>query len=166
MVILDVPYSPVIHPTPIRQSNCDDDLMAMTRYSSFIVANQLYMSGPRLRLTAAHRAPRWGRAPRWVLFDYEGIIFWVLIFYRLMGDRGLTILPQTFESLKFKGKGHEVSDLNTLMSAYEHWAHRLFPKMPFDEVVERLEKLGQKREVQVCSYPGTRWPEITASAGG
>lgn len=32
----------------------------------------------------------------------------------------------------------------------EHWAHRLFPKMPFDEVIERVEKLGSKKEVQTC----------------
>jgi len=32
----------------------------------------------------------------------------------------------------------------------EHWGHRLFPKMPFDEVIERVEKLGAKRPVQTC----------------
>ena len=35
------------------------------------------------------------------------------------------------------------------MRNMEHWAHRLFPKMPFDEVIERVERLGAKREVQV-----------------
>ena len=35
------------------------------------------------------------------------------------------------------------------MGKLEHWAHRLFPKMPFDEVLERIEKLGSKKEVQV-----------------
>ncbi len=36
-----------------------------------------------------------------------------------------------------------------MMGKLEHWAHRLFPKMPFDEFIERLEKLGQKKAVQV-----------------
>lgn len=35
------------------------------------------------------------------------------------------------------------------MSKYEYWAHRLFPKMKFTDVIERLEKLGDKREVKV-----------------
>jgi TIMELESS-interacting protein len=35
------------------------------------------------------------------------------------------------------------------MRYLEHWAHRLFPMMPFDEVLERIEKLGTKKEVQV-----------------
>ena len=28
---------------------------------------------------------------------------------RLTGERGIPILPKTFEKLKFKGKGHEVN---------------------------------------------------------
>ena len=36
-----------------------------------------------------------------------------------------------------------------MISKYEYWAHRLFPKMKFIEVVEKLEKLGDKREVKV-----------------
>lgn len=35
-----------------------------------------------------------------------------------------------------------------MISKYEYWAHRLFPKMKFTDVVERLEKLGEK-EVKV-----------------
>ena len=33
---------------------------------------------------------------------------------------------------------------------FEHWAHRLFPKMTFDEVIERSERLGAKKAVQTC----------------
>jgi TIMELESS-interacting protein len=35
------------------------------------------------------------------------------------------------------------------MRYLEHWAHRLFPMMPFDDVLERIEHLGAKRDVQV-----------------
>jgi hypothetical protein len=35
------------------------------------------------------------------------------------------------------------------MNKYEYWAHRLFPKMKFSDVIEKMEKLGEKREVKV-----------------
>ncbi|XP_033749711.1 TIMELESS-interacting protein-like [Pecten maximus] len=69
---------------------------------------------------------------------------------RLCGERGIPILPKTFQGIKFKGKGHEAKDLGVIMRYLEHWAHRLFPKMPFDEVLERIERLGTKKEVQSC----------------
>ncbi|ESO87610.1 hypothetical protein LOTGIDRAFT_127617, partial [Lottia gigantea] len=69
---------------------------------------------------------------------------------RLTGDRGIPILPKLFEDIKFKGKGHEMQDLKLIMDKLEHWGHRLFPKLPFDEVLERVEKLGSKKEVQTC----------------
>ncbi|XP_014675724.1 PREDICTED: uncharacterized protein LOC106815733 [Priapulus caudatus] len=69
---------------------------------------------------------------------------------RLCGDRGLPILTDLFKNVQFKGKGHEVDDLNKLMLSLEHWGHRLFPKMPFDEFLQRLETLGKKKAVQVC----------------
>ena len=40
-------------------------------------------------------------------------------------------------------------DLLKMMSTLEHWAHRLFPKASFDDFIERLEKLGSKKGVQV-----------------
>jgi uncharacterized protein YozE (UPF0346 family) len=43
----------------------------------------------------------------------------------------------------------QADDLQIIMRYLEHWAHRLFPKMPFDEVLERIEKLGTKNEVKV-----------------
>lgn len=58
-------------------------------------------------------------------------------------------MPKLFENVKFKGKGHEASDLNKMMGVLEHWGHRLFPRMPFDELIERVERLGQKKAVQV-----------------
>ncbi|XP_071171352.1 uncharacterized protein [Mytilus edulis] len=69
---------------------------------------------------------------------------------RLTGERGIPILPKVFEKVKFKGQGNEAQDLRIIMRYLEHWAHRLFPMMPFDEVLERIEKLGTKKEVQTC----------------
>lgn len=31
----------------------------------------------------------------------------------------------------------------------EHWAHRLFPKLQFEDFIDRVEYLGNKKEVQV-----------------
>lgn len=42
-------------------------------------------------------------------------------------------------------------DLEKLMLTLEHWGHRLFPKMPFDEFLQRVETLGKKKPVQVMS---------------
>ncbi|XP_066274437.1 TIMELESS-interacting protein-like isoform X1 [Branchiostoma lanceolatum] len=69
---------------------------------------------------------------------------------RLCGDRGIPSLPKHFDKVKFAGKGHEKEDLKLLMRTMEHWAHRLFPKLTFDDVIEKVEQLGQKKPVQVC----------------
>uniref|UniRef100_S4RS67 TIMELESS-interacting protein n=1 Tax=Petromyzon marinus TaxID=7757 RepID=S4RS67_PETMA len=69
---------------------------------------------------------------------------------RLSSERGLPALRKTFENVKFKGKGHEVEDLKLIMKNMEHWAHRLFPKMQFDDIIDKMEVLGSKREVQNC----------------
>jgi TIMELESS-interacting protein len=35
------------------------------------------------------------------------------------------------------------------MKRFEHWAHRLYPKLPFDDVMNRISQLGKKKNVQV-----------------
>jgi TIMELESS-interacting protein len=67
---------------------------------------------------------------------------------RVCGQRGLKCLLELFEKIKPKGEGHEFSDLDMIVSKYEYWAHRLFPQMKFIDVIERLEKLGDKREIK------------------
>ena len=42
------------------------------------------------------------------------------------------------------GSGHEYSDLDEVMKKMEHWAHRLYPKLPFDDVTDRIAVLGKK----------------------
>ena len=46
----------------------------------------------------------------------------------------------------------QAEDLGLLMGKLEHWAHRLYPRHPFDDFVERLEKLGSKKPVQVRDF--------------
>ncbi|KFO81109.1 TIMELESS-interacting protein [Cuculus canorus] len=69
---------------------------------------------------------------------------------RLISERGLPALRHMFDNVKFKGKGHEAEDLKTLMRHMEHWAHRLFPKLQFEDFIGRVESLGNKKEVQTC----------------
>ncbi|NXH15229.1 TIPIN protein, partial [Bucco capensis] len=69
---------------------------------------------------------------------------------RLISERGLPALRHMFDNVKFKGKGHEAEDLKTLIRHMEHWAHRLFPKLQFEDFIDRVEALGNKKEVQTC----------------
>ncbi|CAD7672738.1 unnamed protein product [Nyctereutes procyonoides] len=69
---------------------------------------------------------------------------------RLISERGLPALRHVFDNAKFKGKGHEAEDLKTLIRHMEHWAHRLFPKLQFEDFIDRVEYLGSKKEVQTC----------------
>ena len=70
--------------------------------------------------------------------------------HRLISERGLPALRHVFEKAKFKGKGHEAEDLKTLIRHMEHWAHRLFPKLQFEDFIDRVEYLGNRKEVQTC----------------
>ncbi|TMS01258.1 TIMELESS-interacting protein [Larimichthys crocea] len=69
---------------------------------------------------------------------------------RLISDRGLPALRTLFDDVRYKGKGHEAEDLRLLMGKMENWAHRLFPKLQFEDFMDRVEKLGTKKEVQTC----------------
>uniref|UniRef100_A0A3Q1JPF2 TIMELESS-interacting protein n=1 Tax=Anabas testudineus TaxID=64144 RepID=A0A3Q1JPF2_ANATE len=70
--------------------------------------------------------------------------------HRLISERGLPALRTLFENVNFKGKGHEAENLRLLMQKMENWAHRLYPKLQFEDFIDRVEKLGQKKEVQTC----------------
>lgn len=68
---------------------------------------------------------------------------------RLVGPRGIGVLESTFKDFKFKGKGHELEDLNKVMTVLEHWAHRLYPKLTFQDCIDKIEDLGFKKSVMV-----------------
>ncbi|KAJ8248720.1 hypothetical protein GJAV_G00227000 [Gymnothorax javanicus] len=69
---------------------------------------------------------------------------------RLVSERGLPALRTLFNNVKFRGKGHETEDLRLLMQKMENWAHRLYPKLQFEDFIDRVESLGSKKEVQTC----------------
>ncbi|VDD81951.1 unnamed protein product [Mesocestoides corti] len=83
----------------------------------------------------------------------------------LLGERGLPALVKELERVQFKGRGYEFEDLEKLMFVYESWAHRMLPKFLFNDVLERLEAVGSKREVHSVLQrmrAGT-WPPILSS---
>lgn len=43
----------------------------------------------------------------------------------------------------------QAENLKLLLQKTENWAHRLYPKMQFEELIDKLESLGGKKEVQV-----------------
>lgn len=67
----------------------------------------------------------------------------------MCGPRGIIAIDKCFKDVRLKGKGHEKSDLEIILKRMEHWAYRLFPKLPFDDCIERVEKVGTGRAVQV-----------------
>ncbi|XP_028812154.1 TIMELESS-interacting protein isoform X2 [Denticeps clupeoides] len=69
---------------------------------------------------------------------------------QLTSERGLPALRTLFDDVRFRGKGHEAEDLRVLMQKMENWAHRLYPKMQFEEFIDKVEFLGSKKEVQTC----------------
>ncbi|KAA3680857.1 uncharacterized protein DEA37_0009552 [Paragonimus westermani] len=71
---------------------------------------------------------------------------------RLLGDSGLPALLEDFKKVHFRGKGFEFQDLDRLLFVYEAWAHRLMPKLSFPDIIERLEKVGSRREIQVALH--------------
>ncbi|XP_024118962.1 TIMELESS-interacting protein [Oryzias melastigma] len=69
---------------------------------------------------------------------------------RLISEKGLPALRSLFHNVHFKGKGHEAEDLRLLMQKMENWAHRLYPRFQFEDFIDKVEKLGAKKEVQTC----------------
>ncbi|XP_019722973.1 TIMELESS-interacting protein isoform X3 [Hippocampus comes] len=70
--------------------------------------------------------------------------------HRLTSEKGLPALRTLFDDVHFKGKGHEAEDVRLLMQKMENWAHRLYPKLQFEDFIDKVEKLGAKKEVQTC----------------
>ncbi|XP_053673618.1 protein TIPIN homolog [Anopheles nili] len=67
----------------------------------------------------------------------------------LCGPRGIVALRSYFKGFKFRGRGHELDDLTRMLKRYELWAHRLCPQLHFDDCIDRISKLGEKKSVQM-----------------
>lgn len=47
---------------------------------------------------------------------------------------------------------YQFQDLDRLLFTYEAWANRVLPKSTFTEIIERLERVGSRREIQVALH--------------
>ncbi|KAI9786754.1 MAG: chromosome segregation in meiosis- protein [Peltula sp. TS41687] len=69
---------------------------------------------------------------------------------RLLSDPGIPKLRRmATKKLKFKGKGHEFSDVARLLAFYQFWLDDLFPKAKLADGLAIIEKLGHSRRMQV-----------------
>ncbi|KAG8237881.1 hypothetical protein J437_LFUL017172 [Ladona fulva] len=66
---------------------------------------------------------------------------------RLTGPKGIVAIEGLFKKFEFCGAGYEDHNLNRIMKRLELWGNRLFPKLQFDDLLEKVEKLGHKRPV-------------------
>ncbi|EKX45678.1 timeless-interacting protein [Guillardia theta CCMP2712] len=67
---------------------------------------------------------------------------------KLISPDGLTKLYRIFRDTKFKGKGHEKTDLKLMMSKYQEWAYQLCPALSFDDVIFKVESVGNTFMIQ------------------
>ncbi|KAL4877255.1 replication fork protection component Swi3-domain-containing protein [Aspergillus karnatakaensis] len=68
---------------------------------------------------------------------------------RLLTQAGIPKLRRSAKkNLKFKGKGHEFSDLARLLNFYQLWLDDLFPRARFVDGLAMIEKLGRSKRLQ------------------
>ncbi|KAL8897910.1 MAG: hypothetical protein Q9207_006964 [Kuettlingeria erythrocarpa] len=68
---------------------------------------------------------------------------------RLLSQAGIPKLRRLAkERLKFKGKGHEYSDLASLLYLYQLWLDDLYPRAKFADGLAMIEKLGHSKRIQ------------------
>ena len=69
---------------------------------------------------------------------------------RLLSQGGVPRLRKITKSrLKFRGKGHEFSDISTLLNTYQLWLDDLYPRAKFRDALMMVEKLGHSKRIQV-----------------
>ncbi|KAK3696448.1 chromosome segregation in meiosis-related protein [Vermiconidia calcicola] len=68
----------------------------------------------------------------------------------LLSQAGIPKLRKITKSrLKFRGKGHEFSDMSTLLNMYQLWLDDLYPRAKFRDALRMVEKLGHSKRMQV-----------------
>ncbi|MCJ1477211.1 chromosome segregation in meiosis- protein [Lambiella insularis] len=68
---------------------------------------------------------------------------------RLLSQAGIPKLRRIAkERLKFKGKGHEYSDVARLLNLYQFWLDDLYPRAKFADGLTMIEKLGHSKRLQ------------------
>ncbi|KAK7839717.1 timeless-interacting protein [Quercus suber] len=68
----------------------------------------------------------------------------------ILSDDGLGYVLRHFpRSFKFRGHGHEVSDLGNLIGLYSEWHSRLLPYYSFDQFVHKAEQVAATKRVKL-----------------
>ncbi|KAK4547617.1 hypothetical protein LTR36_000574 [Oleoguttula mirabilis] len=69
---------------------------------------------------------------------------------RLLSDAGVPKLRKIAKTkLKFKGKGHEFTDISRLLNTYQLWLDDLYPRAKFRDALSMVEKLGHSKRMQI-----------------
>ncbi|CAN0923873.1 TIMELESS-interacting protein, partial [Linum grandiflorum] len=69
----------------------------------------------------------------------------------LLSDDGLGFVLRYFpKNFKFRGRGHEASDLGHLIGLYSEWHKHLLPYYSFDQFIQRVERVAATRRVKMC----------------
>ncbi|KAF2145112.1 uncharacterized protein K452DRAFT_265744 [Aplosporella prunicola CBS 121167] len=69
---------------------------------------------------------------------------------RLLSAAGIPKLRKiSKERLRFKGKGHEFSDVVRLLNMYQLWLDDLYPRAKFADGLAIIEKLGHTKRIQI-----------------
>ncbi|KAL3510237.1 hypothetical protein ACH5RR_029638 [Cinchona calisaya] len=69
----------------------------------------------------------------------------------LLSNDGLGHILRHFpRAFKYRGRGHEVSDLGNLLGLYAEWHSFLLPYFSFDQFVDKVEQIGSKNRVKKC----------------
>ncbi|KAK9175164.1 hypothetical protein WN944_027170 [Citrus x changshan-huyou] len=69
----------------------------------------------------------------------------------LLSDDGLGFVLRHFpRAFKYRGRGHEVSDLGHLIGLYSEWHSHLLPYYSFDHFVSKVEQVAASRRVKMC----------------
>lgn len=55
----------------------------------------------------------------------------------------------TKKHLKFRGKGHEFSDMSRLLDTYQLWLDDLYPRAKFRDGLKMIEKVGHSKRMQI-----------------
>lgn len=67
----------------------------------------------------------------------------------LTGPKGIVALREAFKNFKPDPKDDPYSNLDKMMKKYAYWGHLMFPKMKTEDVLNRVETLGTRRQVKI-----------------
>ncbi|GAB1738586.1 hypothetical protein NU219Hw_g3388t1 [Hortaea werneckii] len=67
----------------------------------------------------------------------------------LLSNAGIPKLRQTGKRFRFKGKGHEFSDIERLLNMYQLWMDDMYPRAKFRDAVTMVEKVGHSKRMQI-----------------